>query len=71
MEKGYLYRYVYYIKVGVNPSYDTYPMNLIYRFDLQMHRDENMYVPEMLFGHLLTGSNFDDDEKRLTGKKTF
>ena len=46
-------------------------MNLIYRFDLQMHRDENMYVPEMLFGHLLTGSNFDDDEKRLTGKKIF
>lgn len=30
-----------------------------------------MYVPEMLFGHLLTGSNFDDDEKRLTGKNTF
>lgn len=25
-------------------------------------------VPEMLFGHLLTGSNFDDTEKRLTGK---
>jgi DNA topoisomerase-2 len=25
-------------------------------------------VPEMLFGHLLTGSNFDDDEKRLTGE---
>jgi len=26
-----------------------------------------MYVPEMLFGHLLTGSNFDDKSKRLTG----
>lgn len=26
-----------------------------------------MYVPEMLFGHLLTGSNFDDSEKRVTG----
>ena len=31
------------------------------------HRKEQMYVPELLFGHLLTGSNFNDDEKRLTG----
>ena len=35
---------------------------------VQIHSGENMYVPEMLFGHLLTGSNFDDDEKRLTGE---
>lgn len=26
-----------------------------------------MYVPELIFGHLLTGSNFDDDEKKVTG----
>ena len=35
---------------------------------VQIHAGENMYVPEMLFGHLLTGSNFDDDEKRVTGE---
>ena len=35
---------------------------------IQIHKEENMYVPEMLFGHLLTGSNFDDTEKRLTGE---
>jgi DNA topoisomerase-2 len=35
---------------------------------IQIHKEENMYVPEMLFGHLLTGSNFDDNEKRLTGE---
>ena len=34
---------------------------------IHIHKEENMYVPEMLFGHLLTGSNFDDSEKRLTG----
>eukprot|EP00536_Pseudo-nitzschia_multiseries_P002545 jgi/Psemu1/235795/estExt_Genewise1.C_340082 len=34
---------------------------------IQIHKQEKMYVPEMLFGHLLTGSNFDDTEKRLTG----
>jgi len=26
-----------------------------------------MYIPTLLFGHLLTGSNFNDNEKRLTG----
>lgn len=26
-----------------------------------------MYVPELIFGNLLTGSNFDDDQKKTTG----
>ena len=26
-----------------------------------------MYVPEMIFGHLLTSSNYNDDEKKVTG----
>ncbi|KAG7342106.1 DNA gyrase subunit beta [Nitzschia inconspicua] len=34
---------------------------------IQMHKQEQLYLPEMLFGHLLSGSNFDDSEKRLTG----
>jgi DNA topoisomerase II len=34
---------------------------------IQIHKGEQLYLPEMLFGHLLTGSNFDDSEKRLTG----
>jgi DNA topoisomerase-2 len=34
---------------------------------IQIHKKENIYIPELLFGHLLTGSNFDDEEKRLTG----
>ena len=34
---------------------------------VRMHQKERMYVPELLFGHLLTGSNFDDAAKRLTG----
>jgi DNA topoisomerase-2 len=32
-----------------------------------MHSEQKMYVPELIFGHLLTGSNFDDDEKKTTG----
>ncbi len=35
---------------------------------IQIHKKEKMYLPEMLFGHLMTGSNFDDtNEKKLTG----
>jgi DNA topoisomerase-2 len=32
-----------------------------------MHKEENCYVPTLIFGQLLTGSNFDDDEKKTTG----
>lgn len=34
---------------------------------IEMHEKEKIYVPEMIFGHLLTGSNYDDDEKKVTG----
>jgi DNA topoisomerase-2 len=34
---------------------------------VSMHQHERMYVPQMVFGVLLTGSNFDDSEKRITG----
>ncbi|CAM9110054.1 unnamed protein product, partial [Choristocarpus tenellus] len=34
---------------------------------IQMHREHGVYVPELIFGHLLTGSNFDDDQKKTTG----
>lgn len=26
-----------------------------------------MYVPELIFGNLLTSSNYDDSEKKVTG----
>ena len=32
-----------------------------------MHKEHKCYVPTLIFGHLLTGSNFDDDEKKTTG----
>ena len=34
---------------------------------VEMHEDEKIYIPEMIFGHLLTSSNFDDNEKKVTG----
>jgi len=34
---------------------------------VEMHKDEGVYVPELIFGHLLTSSNYDDGEKKVTG----
>merc|ERR1719329_1160410 len=32
-----------------------------------MHKEHKVYVPEMIFGQLLTSDNYDDDEKKVTG----
>lgn len=34
---------------------------------IEMHDKEGIYIPEMIFGHLLTGSNYDDEEQKVTG----
>jgi DNA topoisomerase-2 len=34
---------------------------------IEMHATENMYVPELIFGNLLTSSNYDDSERKVTG----
>ncbi|KAG7397046.1 hypothetical protein PHYBOEH_001324 [Phytophthora boehmeriae] len=34
---------------------------------VKFHKTEKVYVPELVLGHLLTGSNFDDSDARLTG----
>ncbi|CAH1979739.1 unnamed protein product [Acanthoscelides obtectus] len=32
-----------------------------------IHKEEKMYVPSMIFGHLLTSSNYNDEEEKVTG----
>ncbi|CAN1342380.1 DNA topoisomerase 2 [Linum perenne] len=34
---------------------------------VEVHKEEGVYVPELIFGHLLTSSNYDDNEKKTTG----
>ncbi|CAM9889322.1 unnamed protein product, partial [Phaeothamnion confervicola] len=61
-----------FIRVDIDPGGPDRPPRISVCNDgrgipIQMHRVEGMYVPELVFGHLLTGSNFDDSEGRLTG----
>jgi len=32
-----------------------------------IHKEHKIYIPELIFGNLLTSSHYDDSEKRLTG----
>ena len=34
-----------------------------------IHKEHNIYVPEMIFGNLLTSANYDKNEKKITGGK--
>ena len=34
---------------------------------IEIHATEKVYVPELIFGHLLTSSNYDDEEEKITG----
>lgn len=34
---------------------------------IEIHEKEKIYIPEMIFGHLLTSSNYDDNEAKVTG----
>ena len=32
---------------------------------VEVHKEEKVYVPELIFGHLLTSSNYDDNEQKV------
>ena len=34
---------------------------------IEIHKKEGIYIPELIFGNLLTSSNYDDEEAKVTG----
>jgi len=59
---------VKYIKIQVNKDH------IIIENDgpgipVEIHKKHNIYIPELIFGHLLTGENYKDTGNRFTGGK--
>ena len=56
------------IKVTINSDTNTISVwNNGLGVPVKMHQEHNLYVPSLIFGELLTGSNYDDDRERTTG----
>lgn len=56
------------IKVDIDAEKNTVSIwNNGQGIPVTMHKEQQMYVPTMIFGHLLTSSNYNDDEKKVTG----
>lgn len=56
------------IKVNIDPENNTISVwNNGKGIPVVEHKVEKVYVPALIFGQLLTSSNYDDDEKKVTG----
>lgn len=56
------------IKVTINSDTNTISVwNNGLGVPVKMHQEHNLYVPSLIFGELLTGSNYDDEKERTTG----
>ncbi|PNF31624.1 DNA topoisomerase 2 [Cryptotermes secundus] len=56
------------IKIEINPEKNIISIwNNGQGIPVVEHKDEKMFVPTMIFGHLLTSSNYNDEEEKVTG----
>ena len=61
---------VSYIKVNVNREKGEISIeNDGEGIDVVLHPTEKIYVPEMIFGNLLTSGNYNKEEEKITGGK--
>ena len=35
--------------------------------EIEVHKEHNVYIPELIFGNMLTSTNYDDSEERIIG----
>jgi len=57
------------IKININDKGEISVYNDGEGIDIAIHAKEKIYVPEMIFGKLLTSGNFNDKEEKITGGK--
>lgn len=56
------------IRIDINAETNTISIwNNGQGIPVVMHKEEKMFVPTMIFGHLLTSSNYNDEEEKVTG----
>ena len=61
---------VKYIKIEVNKEDGTISMtNDGNGIDIAKHPEHNLWIPEMIFGHLRTSTNYEKTEKKIVGGK--
>jgi DNA topoisomerase-2 len=57
------------IKVNINEDGSIIVYNNGDGIDIVKHSEHDVYIPEMIFGHLLTSTNYDDTEAKTVGGK--
>ena len=57
------------IKINFNPDNSITIMNDGNGIIVKKHEKEKIYIPQLIFGELLTSSNYKKDEKRIVGGK--
>jgi hypothetical protein len=57
-----------FIKINISEDGKVSVWNDGKNIPLDIHPEEKVYIPEMIFGHFRTGSNYNDNEKRQIGR---
>ena len=60
---------VTYINIGINEEGVIEICNDGDGIDVAIHPEHEVYIPELIFGHLRTSTNYDKTEKRIVGGK--
>lgn len=59
-----------FIKVTIDPKENSFSIwNDGKTIPIEKHKEENIHIPELIFGNLLTSSNYNDSEERKTSGK--
>merc|ERR1711998_518034 len=58
-----------YINISINDDGEISFVNDGNGIDVALHPEYNIYIPELIFGHLRTSTNYDKTEKKIVGGK--